>query len=255
MYIYIYSYIFVAQIKKEKDMGKIFNPGIIVSIGNQKGGVGKSVITSLAANYFHKYYGKKKLNIAVVDADDLQASLSTLREVEIKDMSEKEKSKLYQLVKISSFDVPSQIEILQEEFDIIFIDLPGNLKQPGVITVYFLVDILFVPSQASSFDIDSTWKFLELYKDVIKTREENNLKTDIFGIFSRVDPQNKDFKLLYSQKDQLPIPFLDGYVPESKVTFQRNVSTTDTYESNRHEEFSDLCEEMLQCITQYANKK
>lgn len=237
-------------------MGKIFNPGVVVSVGNQKGGVGKTVITSLIANYIHKHYTKKGIKIAVVDSDDLQASLTTLREMESNEMSEKEKEKLYQLVKISSNDVPSQIEILREEYDIILIDLPGNLKQAGVIAVYHLIDVLFIPSQTSSLDIDSTLKFINLYKEVIKTRKEKaNLNTNVYGIFSRVDIQNKDFKNLYGQKEELPIKFLDNFIPESKVTFQRNVSTIESYENSKREEFSDLCEEMIGCITKYVTER
>lgn len=230
-------------------MGKIINPGVVIAIGNQKGGVGKSVITSLEANYLNKYH--KNLKTVVVDADDLQSSLYTIRERDIQDLDEKEKKNLYRLVKISSNDVQSHIETLQEEYDIIFLDLPGNLKQPGVITAYYLVDILFIPTQASALDIDSTIKFINLYKEVVDVRKKLNRNTGIFGIFSRVNSQNKDFKTLYANRNSYPIEFLDSYVPESEVTFQRYVNTVNTYQNARYEEYDDVCEEILGKILNY----
>lgn len=231
-------------------MGKTIETGIIASFGNQKGGVGKTVITSLVANYIHNNY--KKLKIVVIDADDLQSSLYSLRQKEIENLSEKEKKSLYRLLKIGSKDLPSQIEILQEEYDIIFVDLPGNLKQPGVITAYYLIDLLFIPSQASSFDLDSTMKFISLYNEVLEERKAANAKTKLYGIFSRVDPQNRDFKNLYANKDNFEIPFLNNYIPESKVAFQRNVSTIETYENNR-QDYTDICEEVISLILKFAS--
>lgn len=50
---------------------------LFVALSNQKGGVGKSAFTILLASYFHYV---KKLNVAVVDCDSPQHSLSRMRE-------------------------------------------------------------------------------------------------------------------------------------------------------------------------------
>ena len=174
-------------------MGKVFEQGIVVSIGNQKGGVGKSVITSLVANYIHQEWGEK-LKIIVVDCDDLQGSLIKLRERDLLAQNG-EDDKNYRLLQISSMDLPSNIEFLTEEYDIIFLDLPGNLKQPGVLKCYTWVDVLIVPTQTSSLDLQSTIDFANMYKnEIISEREKLNIKTAIYGLFSRVDVQNIDYK-------------------------------------------------------------
>lgn len=231
-------------------MGKVIEQGIVVSIGNQKGGVGKSVITSLVANYIHQQWGDN-IKIVVVDCDDLQASLHKLRERDLELQNDNEVDN-YRLLQISSEDFPKQVEFLIDEYDIILVDLPGNLKQPGVIQCYYLVDVLITPTQTSSLDIQSTLDFVEMYKKtIIPVREEENLKTAIYGLFSRVDVQNVDFKETNSEETRksLPIEFLQNFVPESKVAFQRNVSTITTYENVKYKNYQELCEEILNKIT------
>ncbi len=235
-------------------MGKFINPGIVVSVANQKGGVGKSVITSIIANYIHNNY-KSKIKEIVADSDDFQSSLYGIRQRELETAGEKEKEKLYRLVQISSSDIPEQIGVLQEEYDIVFIDLPGNLKQPGVITAFHFVDVVIAPTQSSPLDIDSTLKFHNLYNEIIDYRKKLGVSTDFHALFSRVDPQNKDFKTLYENKEDLQIKFLDNYVPESKVAFQRNVSTVNSYENKKYDDYRELCEEILTIILTYAQNE
>jgi len=231
-------------------MGKVISNGIVVSIGNQKGGVGKSVITSLVANYIHNVWGSK-LKIVVVDCDDLQASLHKLRERDLETQNDPNANN-YRLLQISSEHLPKQMEFLIDEYDIIFVDLPGNLKQSGVIQCYYLVDVLITPTQTSSLDIQSTLDFIEMYKErIVPVREEENLATAIFGLFSRVDTQNVDFKEANSKetRESLPVEFLQNFVPESKVAFQRNVSTTTPYENVKYNNYVELCEEIIEKIT------
>ena len=54
---------------------------IFVAFATQKGGIGKSTITALAANYLHNVKG---YNVAVIDCDAPQHSIYGLRERETK---------------------------------------------------------------------------------------------------------------------------------------------------------------------------
>ncbi len=52
---------------------------IFVAFATQKGGIGKSTVTAIAANYLHNVKGH---NVAVIDCDDPQYSIYGLRERE-----------------------------------------------------------------------------------------------------------------------------------------------------------------------------
>jgi ATPases involved in chromosome partitioning len=225
--------------------------GKVVSIGNQKGGVGKSTITSLVANYLHNNY--PDIKILVVDADDYQNSLIQIRNAEIQAYSESnpnfDENELYQLVKINSADYPDQDESLRNEYDIIFIDFPGNLKQDGVLTTYHLIDHLFIPTGTSKMDIDSTFEFAGYFKDqVANERKKCGLNTTIYGFFNRVVKNNLDFKQLYEAKQEFPISFMENFITESPVTFQRFVSTIEVYQNSAHNNYEDFCKELLTII-------
>lgn len=247
-------------------MGKTLKDGIVISFVNQKGGVGKSTIASIFANYLFAEGETEnmKLNIAVIDADDLQQTLYRKREREkesLKTLIEqtldaelkkqyKNLEDAYRVISISSQDIPNQIERLKKEFDIILIDLPGNMKQEGVITAYFLIDIMMIPFQPNEFDIDSTIQFYNLLmNDVIEGRKKNGLQTTVAGILNRVNPSTKEFKDLYENKEHFPFPVLNNYIKESKVAYQRNINTLgESYNQNK-----EICDEILQLILNHQN--
>ena len=63
---------------------------IFVAFATQKGGIGKSTVTALAASYLHNVMG---LNVAVVDCDAPQHSIHGLRERELKLIEESSTSR------------------------------------------------------------------------------------------------------------------------------------------------------------------
>lgn len=233
-------------------MGQKINPGIIVSVTNQKGGVGKSTITMLLADYLHIKGTELGLRIGVVDCDDLQNSLIRKRERETEGLNEEEMKDFYQIMNIPSKDFADHVEVLQQVYDIIFVDLPGNMKQDGVMTIYYLIDVAFIPTEASELDIDSTNLFFNQYKEIIQKRKELGFQTSVFGMFNKVNNNLIEFKELYNNRNQLAFPFLDNYIKESKVRFQRNISTLETkFDYNADK----TCEEMLQKIVEHQTSK
>lgn len=222
--------------------------GKIVAIGNQKGGVGKSTLTSFLANYIHNEFKSKGVRVLVVDADDLQNTLYKVRQEELSLSAdpEKEEKEAYHLIRMDSKDLALNLEALKNSYDIVFVDLPGNLKQEGVIKVYAYVDALFIPTQTSRVDIDSTVDFVRFYRDLIlKKRTELGFETTYTLFFNRVKENNKDFKSLYRERANFGIPFMENFIPESIVTFQRRVSTLYTYSSDSKGEFEKFIDEFL----------
>ena len=60
-------------------MNKEMNKETFVAFATQKGGVGKSTVTALVANYLHNVKG---LDVAVIDCDEPQHSIAGLRDKE-----------------------------------------------------------------------------------------------------------------------------------------------------------------------------
>ena len=109
-------------------MGQIL-PGVVVAFENPKGGVGKSTLTALFAGYIHSQSNEEGgLSIAVVDIDDMQNTIGKLREDEAEDGIMK-KEEEYEVINISSSEFINQLDFLQDNYDIILVDFPGNLKQ------------------------------------------------------------------------------------------------------------------------------
>ncbi len=117
-------------------------------MSNQKGGVGKSSVTVLLASYLH--YVKEK-NVAIVDCDTLQHSVSHMRKRDMQAVEktdeykqlmmvqwEKIKKKAYTVADSTPAGARSKISELLEanpDLDIILVDFPGSLSSEGVFTI------------------------------------------------------------------------------------------------------------------------
>ena len=119
---------------------------IFVAFATQKGGIGKSTVTALAASYLHNVQGH---NVAVIDCDAPQHSIHGLRERETKLIDEslyfkalacdhfrKIKKNAYPVIASDALNALDDAErMLAEEDakpDIVFFDMTGTLKSNGV---------------------------------------------------------------------------------------------------------------------------
>ena len=227
-------------------MGKIL-PGVFLTFENTKGGVGKSTITALFAGYIHATAKNTGLTIGVVDIDDAQNTIGKMREVE-KTQSENINEE-YDIMSISSTEFIEQMDFLREQFDIILVDFPGNLKQPGVVQTLMMMDILIIPFSPSQVDIQATLSFYNFYKlNILSAREKNGFKTIVRGLLNRVVPNMLEFKELLASQDQIPFKMMNNYLKEQRVKFQRNMTNIRTDYDNGCDEFG---EEVLSIITEY----
>ncbi len=217
----------------------------LICIGNQKGGVGKSTITSMIANYMHKYYPKER--VLVVDADDLQQTLSKLRSQEL-EMNGSKENDCYNIETIYAADFEDNLSFWKANFDYIFVDLPGNLKQSGVGTIYANIDYLLIPTGTSVMDINSTVDFAKFANNVLQSaKNRRNEKLVIRGFFNRIKTQTIDFKNLYRGRENFPMEFMESFIPES-VNLQRFASTLQTYENASYGEYEGFCKEVIELI-------
>ena len=120
---------------------------LFVAFSTQKGGVGKTTFTVLAASYLHYLKG---YNVAVLDCDYPQYSINAMRK---RDTQQVETDDYYKQIAFNQFKqlnkkaypiicstpedaIASANSFLASsnlEFDVVFFDLPGTVNSAGVL--------------------------------------------------------------------------------------------------------------------------
>lgn len=142
----------------------------ILACINQKGGVGKSTLTTLLANIF---YFQKGLQVAIIDADFPQHTIYK-RRIENADYIRQSPSQtllsqtLYknrlpiQVINIAIDQVEQTITTIQDQFDCIFLDIAGTLNQEGIQKALGLVHHFFIPVLQDRDTFKSSMEFFQV---------------------------------------------------------------------------------------------
>lgn len=230
-------------------MGKNFS-GIFLAFENPKGGAGKSTITAMFAGYAHATSKETGLTIGICDIDDAQNTIGKMRLFE--SMEHDNLDEEYQVMNISSADFVNHVNYLKESFDIILVDFPGNLKQVGVIEVLMMMDIVVIPFEPSKIEIMHTIDFYNYYaENILAEREKLGFKTIVRGLPNRVLSNLLEYKELVANQEDLPFKLLKHHIKDSRVNFQRNLSTLI---SNYDHVCDDFGEEIIQLLTEYIKE-
>ena len=148
------------------------------------------------------------------DLDYFQASLSDQREEDLNN-PEVNKEELFDLLAVTPSHLLGYLEELKEDYDYIFLDVPGNMEDEDLASIYRKVDIMIIPFDTSKYDVRGTAKFYIKYSETaLQYRESKNLKTSVYGILTKVLPNTKafrDFKI--NEIDNLPFKVMKNYVP------------------------------------------
>ncbi|EJL74364.1 ParA family protein [Chryseobacterium populi] len=164
---------------------------VFIAFSSQKGGVGKSAFTALAASTLHYRLG---YNVAVYDCDFPQHSLIKMRERDMKSIMENElfkrmaykqfttiNKKAYPILQHGAEGVLEAahdfMDSLPVPLDFLFFDLPGTVNTPGILSALAGMNHIFTPIIADRVVMESTLVFSQLMKDVIMKRGENCIET------------------------------------------------------------------------------
>ena len=211
---------------------------IFVAFATQKGGIGKSTVTALAASYLHNVKG---YNVAVVDCDDPQHSIHGLREHEMGlidsstyfkalacDHFRRMKKNAYTIVKSNAVNALDDAErmIATEDVkpDVVFFDMPGTLRSSGVIKTLSQMDYIFTPLSADRFVVESTLKFVTMFRDRLMTTGQAKTK-GLHLFWTMVDGRERnDLYGIYEEViAEMGFPVLSTRLPDSKK-FRRDLS-------------------------------
>jgi len=125
---------------------------MIIIIGNQKGGAGKSTLTLLLANYLSQ---AKNHPVTVIDMDYQQSIAQKYERAKLLENDEP-----YTVVAASLEHFPGMKNIMCSNAEqIVLIDLPGKLDDDGLIPVFQSADLVICPFSYDEFSFESTILF------------------------------------------------------------------------------------------------
>lgn len=162
------------------------------------------------------------------------------------------KEEEYEVINISSSEFINQLDFLQDNYDIILIDFPGNLKQNGVVETLHFVDVIIIPFEPNQTDLRPTLTFYyNIYEGIIESRRKIGKKTTVRGVMNRVLPNVLEFKEILKNKKTLPFELMQNYIKDSRVDYQRNLSTLS---KAYHHPCDAFCEEVLELICNHIGE-
>lgn len=211
---------------------------IFIAFSSQKGGVGKSTFTALAASYLHYVLG---YNILVVDCDYPQCSLQGLRKRELEmvannphyrsravELFESLGKQPYTIITSKPEEaIPNVAQFLEnsnESYDIVFFDMAGTINNNGIFTTYLLLDYVFAPMLPSRMVMESVLCFVSGVTDIMKTDSRIRLQ-EIYLFWNRIDGRVKRDTIMMYEKviAELGLKKLNTQIPQS-VRFDKEQS-------------------------------
>jgi chromosome partitioning protein len=158
-----------------------------VGFSTQKGGVGKTTLTTVMASYCHFVLDKK---VAIMDCDYPQHNIVKLRDREIELIkSDREYMNAFKKMGKRAYPVMGsspekaiadmQCFIDTEEgerpYDFVFVDLPGTVNSIGFFKTIFQLNHVIIPIIADRLVIDSSLEFGNILYEKLMGKSKNLL--------------------------------------------------------------------------------
>lgn len=204
---------------------------LFVAFSTQKGGVGKTTFTVLAASYLHYL---KDYNVVVVDCDYPQHSIVSMRKRDAELVNNNQSYKLLAFNQFKSLNkkaypilcatpeeaittAKEHIQSSDNEIDIVFFDLPGTVNSEGVISSLASMDYIFTPITADRVVLESTLSFAMTINNLLVQNEQFNIKR-LSLFWNQVDKREKtDLYQLYEKTiSELELSLMTTYIPDTK---------------------------------------
>jgi len=179
---------------------------MITIIGNQKGGVGKSTLAVLAANYITI---ARESKATIIDMDYQQSISQKFEKAKI--LENEEPYEVFPST-LESFPILSKV-LNQNAKHTILIDLPGKLDDDGLLPVFESADLVICPFAYDEFTYQSTVLFTVVLKKV-------NPRVEVVFIPNRIKA-NAKFEIMTEVNKQLQkLGKITEPIPD-RVDFQR----------------------------------
>ncbi|WP_313002813.1 ParA family protein [Chryseobacterium gleum] len=201
-----------------------------VSFSTQKGGVGKSTITTLMASVLHYRLG---FNVLVIDCDFPQYSVSNMRErdkktIMLNEYHKKAAMKQFHLINKKAYPIirckaenalkESSEYIHQTDAvpDIVLFDLPGTANTKGVLTTLKDMDFIFAPLTADRLVVESTLGFTKAFLGLPSSA--NHKEQSIWLFWNQTDGREKTglYEIYEKAISALRLNIMDTRIMDSK---------------------------------------
>lgn len=229
----------------------------IIVIGNQKGGVGKSLLTTMTATAL----GSEpfKVRVAVIDLDQ-QSTIYKLRQLDKKAYPQDtlEPFTVYRF-KLSEFQ--KNIAEIDKAFDIVFLDTAGKLDnetdvlQQEISRSLMFADILIIPFVAGFGNLSATFDYVKFVNQVKETRQLQHRQLTVFGMVNQYRARSRANEYLIQDIETMqqtePINMMKTYVRDfalfkdaDTISSLYDAKSTDGAKHN----FSEWINELIQII-------
>jgi len=209
-----------------------------VAFSTQKGGAGKTTLTVLVASYLHYVKG---YNVAVIDCDFPQHSISEMRERDLQMTMDDEHYKLmayeqfstlgkkaYEVIESSPENAMEDAKEVIEELkpDFVFFDLPGTINNPAVVKTLSFMDYIIAPISADRVVLESTLQYVITVNDALITPGKAKIK-GIHLLWNLVDGREKTelYEVYEDVIEKLGFTLFKTFLPDSK-RFRREQSVS-----------------------------
>lgn len=204
----------------------------IITVGNQKGGVGKSTICAMVANALAA--DPFNLTVTVLDVDP-QRSLARQRVADLEQFTGKTP---YKIEAATVDDVLEAITDLDKANDVILIDAPGKLdsylpgQQQVVLQLVSVSDVLLIPFVPGNFAMESTLDFLKAALKIRADRQGDARSLAVIGCVNMFEgSRTNDDRFLLDEladlRNLVNIPFVDP--PLNRYALFRIADTLESY--------------------------
>lgn len=194
-----------------------------IVFANQKGGVGKSTLCMLFANYL----AWKKQDVCIIDTD-LQKTIM---------MQRKKDSEIYDDMEepytVQDFDVqdPELMQQLMESASqtegFVLFDSPGNVSEDGLVPMFTGADFIICPYEYEEKTLDSTGTFIQVINALRQTTPEMTAR--LFFVPNRIDVRigTADELRMWKQTDAI-FKQLGAVTP--RITARASLKRINTFE-------------------------
>ena len=194
-----------------------------IVFANQKGGVGKSTLCMLFANYL----AWKKQDVCLIDTD-LQKTIMMQRKKDREIYEDMEEPYTVQDFDVQDPELMQQLmESASQTEGFVLFDSPGNVSEDGLVPMFTGADFIICPYEYEEKTLDSTGTFIQVINALRQTTPEMSARQ--FFVPNRIDVRigTADELRMWKQTDAI-FKQLGSVTP--RITARASLKRINTFE-------------------------